>query len=82
MVKEIKATDMPKSKKIPFEGIYWWSDAENVTSILEKEFKEILGSLRVTTIQIHGSDFNDGRESRTATIRVSENKIEVIKSYD
>jgi hypothetical protein len=73
---------MAKSKKIPFKGIYWWSDADKVTSILEKEFKEILGRLRVSTIEIHGSDFNDGREYRTASIRVSDNEIKVTKSYD
>lgn len=73
---------MAKTKKIPFEGIYWWSDAGNVISILEKELKEILGSVRVGSIEINGSDFNDGREGRRVTIRISDNEIKVTKSYE
>lgn len=62
-------------KKIKYKGNYWWGDTENVTSVLEEEFKNILGNTRVDSITITGTDFNDGRESRTIKIKVGDNKI-------
>lgn len=62
-------------RKIKYKGNYWWGDAENVTSVLEKEFKNILGNTRVDSITITGTDFNDGRENRTIKIEVGDNKI-------
>lgn len=70
---------MNKEKTIVYKGNYWWSDAENVTSVLEKEFKEILSGTRVSSIVINGSDFNDGRENHQIEIRVTNNKIIVFK---
>ena len=66
-------------KVIPFKGDYWWGDSDNVTSVLEKEIKQILKDTRVHTIKITGSDFNDGKENHTITITVSNNKIEIVK---
>lgn len=70
-------------KTIPFEGVYWWSDSENVTSVLEKELKKIFGGTRVSSIEIHGTDFNDGRESRKIKIEVdtNSNKIRIKNDF-
>lgn len=70
-------------KTIPFKGIYWWSDSQNVTRILEKELKEIISETQIRTIEISGNDFNDGRENRhiKITVDILTNKIEVEKKY-
>ena len=68
---------MSTEKTISYKGIYWWSDAENVTSILEEELKKILGTTRISSIQIEGTDFNDGRENHKISITVSDGKIVV-----
>lgn len=70
-----------KTKELRFKGSYWWSDSQNVTSLLEIELREILNGVRVGKIIIQGTDFNDGRESRKAEIIVSDNKITVLKNY-
>lgn len=70
-------------KEIPYEGIYWWSDAGNVIKPLMEELKSITGDTQIYTIQIRGVDFNDGRQIREITIRVDQNnhKITIQKEY-
>lgn len=72
---------MENKETIPFEGNYWWGDSENVTSVVESKIKEILGGLRLGIIEIRGTDFNDGREARKATIKVQGNEITIEKSF-
>ena len=70
---------MGSKKTIPYKGNYWWGDAENVTSVIEEEIKNILGSTRVYSIKITGTDFNDGRENHKISITVNSNNIEIEK---
>lgn len=74
---------MARTKKVRFKGAYWWGDAKNVISILQKELEDVLSETRVHTITITGSDFNDGRESRHVELKVDtgDNTITVTKSY-
>lgn len=65
-------------KRIPYRGDYWWSDSKNVTSILERYIEDVLNRNRVTKIEITGTDFNDGRESRFVSIEVKEFSNEIV----
>lgn len=62
-------------KEIKFEGNYWHGDSQNVTTPLEKELHEILGTTRVSHIVIHGCDFNDGKQNHKIEIEICKNKI-------
>lgn len=66
-------------KKIPFKGNYWWGDSDKVISLLKKELEDILGRTRVSSIEIRGTDFNDGRENHLIEIRISNNEIMIKK---
>ncbi len=59
------------TREIPFEGIYWWSDAKNVIPVLEEEIKKVFGHTRIDSIVIRGTDFNDGREDHEIEIKVT-----------
>lgn len=66
---------------IPFDGIYWWSDSKNVTEPLKNVLDDILSETVIMSIDIHGYDFQDGRQSRNIVISIMDNKITVTKSY-
>lgn len=64
-----------KEKIIRYEGGYWWGDAINVTSVLENELKKIYSKTKVVSIEIGGSDFNDGREYKEIKISVKDKNL-------
>jgi len=72
---------MKKTKSIKFSGQYWWSDSGPVISILQEELHEALSRIRVGRIEISGTDFNDGRQSRKAIIEVSDGNITVSTDF-
>ena len=69
-----------KKEEIICDGVYWWSDSDQVTDPLQELFKKILSQIRIHKITIQGTDFNDGRQSQSIVITVKElREIQKIK---
>lgn len=66
------------TKKIKYEGIYWWSDSENVLSVLREYTEKGFSCMRPGTIEIRGTDFQDTRSNRYFNITVCESSNEII----
>ena len=60
-------------EEINCDGNYWWDDSDNVTAPLKELFNKILSEIRISKITIQGTDFNDGRLSKSVVITVERN---------